>query len=248
MGSSVPSWMHWTRAERPRQAVVLAHGVMSHAGWFAGLTRELALRGTSSIAVDRYGSGVVREHANAYDADAWVEQLLAAIEALRAEQAKVSLFGWCWGARTAILAARKNTASHLVLAAPGLAMTASVRARQAELVASSAETLALPFPTRDFSEDAAICDRIDADALAWTGQPRRFLAPSLATRDDALASLSTLKMPIAALLAGDDRIVDNHRVSQLLAGHPIETLRGGHALVLESPALVAERVVAAIAT
>jgi hypothetical protein len=54
-------------------------------------------------------------------------------------------------------------------------------------------------------------------------------------------------MPIAALLAGDDRIVDNERVSQLLAGHRTETLRGGHALVLESPALVAERLVAAIA-
>jgi len=221
---------------------------MSHAGWFTPLAEALALRGISTVAVDRPGSGDARQQSGAFDPAAWVDGLVDAMQTLSHEVERCSLFGWCWGARIAILAAQRRAPHHLVLAAPGLAMTASLRARAAELRAMDVDPLPLPFPISDFSDDASVIATIREDRLAWTSQPRAFLDPSRAVLDAALASLPRLAVPRTTILAEGDRIVDNVATAALVAGAPIVRVPGGHALVLESPARIAELVAAAILT
>jgi pimeloyl-ACP methyl ester carboxylesterase len=155
----------------------------------------------------------------------------------------VSLLGWCWGARTGVRAAARFGPAQLVLAAPGLAIAATVRAAADAAAEVPGEEVALPFATAAFSDDAAIVARIDDDPLAWRSQPRAFLAPSRAALADAIAALPTLRVPTTVLLAAEDRIIDNEGVRRLLPDARTVTLRGGHALVLESPALVADEIV-----
>jgi len=233
------------RADRPRATIVMAHGVMSHAGWLAPLGRALAARGVTAVAVDRPGSGLARDLPGAVDPKAWVDSLIDALPGH--EAGPVALFGWCWGARPAILAAEQAHVDHLVLAAPGLAMAPGIRARAAELASMEQDPLPLPFDVADFSDDAEIVARIRSDELAWTGQPRAFLAPSRAVLDAALAALPRLSMPHTTILADRDRIVDNDAVTRLVTEGTIARLPGGHAVVLETPESVAERVAAAIA-
>jgi alpha-beta hydrolase superfamily lysophospholipase len=228
-----------------RAAIVMAHGVMSHAGWLRPLGEHLAGHGIDAVAVDRAGSGQARERPGRCDPEVWVGDLVAAVEALRAAHDRVALLGWCWGARSAIVAASRSPVERLVLAAPGLAMAGHVRARAAELAAMSADPLPLPFGIDEFSEDPAVIARIRGDGAAWSSQPRAFLAPSRALLEAALMALPRLQTPRTTVLAEGDRIVDNTAVARLLGGSPI-TLPGGHALVLESPARVASEIAAAV--
>ena len=238
--------LHVRSASRARAGLVLLHGVMSHAGWFASLREELAARGVSSIAVDRRGSGAATLSPGICDADAWAADVAAAVTQLRTELDRVALFGWCWGARGALVAATQLPIEHLILAAPGIAMAEAVRARALELAAAPGDPVALPFPIEAFSDDPSVLSWIRNDERAWRSQPRAFLPVSRALLEEALAAIPALRVPVTTFLAAQDRIVDNDRIAALLPGHPVQVLPGGHALVLESPALVAERTVAAI--
>jgi acylglycerol lipase len=234
------------RATNPRAALVLSHGVMSHAGWLQPLCEALAQRGITAAAVDRPGSGQRREDPGACEPERWIAGLTEAVEALRGEGAPVSLLGWCWGARTAVLAAERVRPDRLVLAAPGLVMAEAVRARATALAAGDADPVPLPFAIEAFSDEPRVIDFIRADRLAWTGQPRAFLAPSRAVLGRALAVLPALDLPVHVLLAERDRIVDNAATTAMLSAATLRRLPGGHALVLEDAAAVADAIAAAL--
>jgi len=233
-------------APNARAGLVLSHGVMSHAGWFDTLAERLVARGISVAAVDRAGSGLARDRAGACDAETWVADLAAAAESLALTIPKVSLLGWCWGARAAILAAKRWRPSQLVLVAPGLAMAANVRARASALAQTVGPRLGLPFEIEAFSDDARVLAWIREDPLAWRDQPREFLAPSRAIMDEVLRVLPKLDVPTTVILARGDRLIDNLGIERMIAPRTAEYLAGGHALVLESPDVLAERVARAL--
>jgi len=227
-----------------KRAVVLVHGVMSHAGWFERLTGALAEEGVSSIAVNRRGSGRARTLDGVVDSRAWIDDVRSAQAYLRERGAHVAVVGWCWGARLAVVSASIDAPDQLILVAPGLAMAPLVRSRAAALAASTEDPSPLPFGAELFSASSDVQKWISDDPLAWKTQPRAFQATSRGLLDQALSRLPTLTLPIATLLADGDRIVDNAGVEKLVASHPIVHLPGEHALVLESPGALARELVA----
>jgi alpha-beta hydrolase superfamily lysophospholipase len=220
--------------------VVLAlHGVMSHAGWFTELGGELAARGVALWGIDRRGSGRARHLSGTVRLEEWIADVSAVADIARA-QSRVALFGWCWGARLALAAhAAHPVADRLILAAPGLAMSQLVRDRAARAEAEPGDTVPLPFDETAFSLEREIRTFIRADPLRWQSQPREFVSRSRVLLQQALEVLPTIRSPILALLAEGDEVVDGPAVRQLLHGHEIRALPGGHALILETPSHVA---------
>lgn len=237
---------HLVAVEGARVGVVMSHGVMSHAGWFAGFAEGLRQQGVASIAVDRRGSGAAKDAPGACDPEAWVSDLMAAMDAMKARTPRVVLLGWCWGARSAVVAAARRPPDHLVLMAPGLALTEQVKQRVAEIRASDEDPAPLPFEIEMFSEEPSVIEWIRSDRLAWRSQPRAFIAPSGRIQIDALSALARPKSPMTTFLATTDRIVDNAAITDLVGGR-VHQLPGGHALILESPTEVARRVSESIA-
>ncbi len=225
--------------------VVMSHGVMSHGGWFARFSAALARHQVSSVAIDRRGSGLAKGRPGQNDPEAWVEDLVAAMDDMQTRVSRVVLLGWCWGARSAVVAATRRPPAHLVLMAPGLALTPMVKRRVDEIRARSEDPASLPFEIEAFSDDPDVLGWIRADALAWRTQPREFIPASTRIQSDAIAALARVRSPVTTFLAEGDLIVDNGAVAALVPGR-VETLPGGHALILESPDAVAARVVEAI--
>ncbi|MEO6951018.1 MAG: alpha/beta fold hydrolase [Polyangia bacterium] len=230
-----------------RHSIVLIHGVMSHAGWLEPLAEALAERGIASVAVDRRGSGRATSLVGTAEPNHWLHDIRVAQAHLRSKGHRVALLGWCWGARLALVSASIDPPDQIFLAAPGLAMAPQIRARAAALAAGTEDPVALPFDVDVFSSDPEVTQRIRADELAWRTQPRSFLAPSRGLLDRAISVLPGLSVPITTLLADSDRIVDNATVERLLAPRQIVRLPGEHALVLEAPALLADRLVSLLA-
>lgn len=237
--------MHSIDVANAATGIVMSHGVMSNAGWLQRFARALAVRGSASIAVDRRGCGTALSAEGRNDPKAWVADLVAAMDTMSARVQRVVLLGWCWGARTAILAAKARPPEHLVLMAPGLALTDRVKQRIAEIRATSEDPTSLPFELDAFSDEQHVLDWIRSDELAWRTQPRAFLAPSAQVQTDAIVALPTLTMPITTFLAATDHIVDNAAIRKLVRG-PVIEVSGGHALILETPDAIADRLVAAL--
>lgn len=239
--------LHIRDVPRARNGVVLIHGVMSHAGWLAPLADALAERGIASVAVDRRGSGRASSLGGTAEPNHWLHDIRTAQGHLRRKGHRVALFGWCWGARLALVSASIDPPDQIFLAAPGLAMAPSIRARAAALATGTEDPVALPFDVDLFSSEPSVMARIRADELAWRTQPRSFLAPSRGLLDRAISVLPGLTLPIITLLADSDRIVDNAKVEALLAPRQVVRLPGEHALVLEAPTLLADRLVSLLA-
>lgn len=224
----------------------MTHGVMSNATWLASLAEALVARGISAMAIDRSGSGEASDRPGRNDADHLVSEVARGIELFASELDEVSVMGWCWGARTAILASEVARPRRLVLVAPALAPRPEVHERAMRLAQRPGDDVELPFTADDFSDEPAVRTFIRADARAWKTQPRAFLRPSQELLARAVAAVPRLGMPISVMLASDDKIVDNLAVERLFGGHEVVVARGGHALVLESPELVADFVSAAL--
>ena len=222
-----------------KHTLVATHGVMSHAGWFSALAEALNAAAVDVVAVERRGSGLARELPGVCDSSLWVTDIVEAM--VTCETPDVSLLGWCWGARTVILAAAVRAPRTMLFIAPGLAVQPHIIARGNEIRRSTEDPAPLPFAVDSFSRDPKVLAWIAADPLAWKGQPRPFVEYSLATMAQAIDALPTVDVPMHTFLASDDQIIDNDAVAKLLRRGPIETLEGGHALILEAPALVAER-------
>lgn len=226
-----------------RHGVVLIHGVMSHAGWLAPLAEALAERGVASVAVDRRGSGRATSLGGTAEPNHWLHDIRVAQAHLRSKGHRVAVLGWSWGARLTLVSASIDPPDKIFLAAPGLAMAPSIRVRAAALGAGTEDPVALSFDVDLLSSDPGVMQRIRADELSWRTQPRSFLAASRGLLDRAICLLPNLAVPITTLLAEADRVVDNARVERLLASHPIVSLPGEHAFVLEAPTLLADRMI-----
>jgi pimeloyl-ACP methyl ester carboxylesterase len=229
--------------DEARWSVVALHGVFSHGAWFRELGEALARDRIATLALDRRGCGASAKEGEG-DARAWIEDVRVALETAGPPERPRVLLGWCWGARVALAALGAGVkADRLVLVGPGLAMSESVRARAAEAVQTSSETIALPFDVADFTDDPEICARIEADPVRWRSQPRAFVEASRAVTVEALRVLPGLELPMLTILATKDRLIDNDAVARLAAKGDLCRIPGGHALILERPVEVARAIV-----
>lgn len=216
------AWRH----ARPAAAVVLVHGLQSHAQWFAEAAEALLDRGVTVYAVDRRGSGsspAVRGDVARY-AD-WYGEVAEVVRLARREcpHAPVHLVGHCFGANVALgyaLSAEAGVDS-VVMLTPGLYVRPDYTPLQKLRIAAAgllAPAARFPVPQRDdlFTRDPEVLAWIASDP----GGARRLTARCLLQMNRMVRELRRkapgLRVPVLVLEAGRDRLSDNRRNRALL--------------------------------
>ena len=215
-----------------RTALIYLHGTSSHAAWFDGPADMLCARGYDVHCLDRRGSGINRENRGFPSGyvDSY-ETLLADIhilvQSLRGRYDRVYLVGLSWGGKLAMAHAlmHPEDCDGLVLITPGLRALVGLTAWQKVKVYLWTHMLphaAIPIPIRPelFTTTPEFLEKIRRDPLRLTVACTRFFWQSARLDDLVTGRMSRSRLPILVFLAGQDRIIDNAGVKQLL-------LRGG---------------------
>jgi alpha-beta hydrolase superfamily lysophospholipase len=205
------------RAQAPLGALVLVHGLQSHAGWFADAAEGLSARGLSVYALDRRGSGSspgVRGDIGRYGE--WLDEIDAALALAAREHEHVHLLGHCFGANLALACALRTPVRSLTMLTPGLHVlprySPAVRARVLA-AALAAPTTRFPVPQRDeqFTRDPDVLAWIRADRQGARTLTARALIEAERLARHVRRDVGKLRAPLLVLEARHDRISDNRR-------------------------------------
>ena len=178
-------YLRW-RSERspPSAAVIVLHGIASHAGWFAETAADLNRHGVEVYGLDRRGSGRSggpRGHLDRYErALDDVEQLVRLVAAEHTDT-PVFLAASSWAAKLAVVYAAQRAAplSGLLLLGPGLLPRVNlspwqwVRVVAGHLVRPMAR-LPIPLTPELYTANPPYRDFIRADPLRLLDATLRF--------------------------------------------------------------------------
>ncbi len=222
--------VRWWLPAQPRGAILYFHGIESHGGWYEGSGSMLAELGWAILMPDRRGSGRnERERGHAESHHRLLSdgaELINAITA-RCGIARVHLVGVSWGGKfaCALAATEAQRVASLSLVAPGLFPVIDVPAGEKlriawELLADPRRAHPLPIHhTSMFTNNPLKRDFVERDPLRLCEATAAFL---LASRrlDRVARSLggSAWRGGVHALLAGQDRIIDNARTREFVRG------------------------------
>gem|GEM_PF-200382 len=254
--------IHYRRWGCPEgeDAVLILHGGMSHSGWQAPLAIQLRsmMPELTVIAADRRGCGLNDKRGDLGSVHALIEDVTQHVEFLKKSFKRVHLAGWCQGAQYAAVAASRmpDAVSSLMLMAPVFFSNErfrSVLSISEKIVwAMIAEfklkpehdhaCIPVPMEAADFTLVDEWLDFIEKDDLKTI-----FLNLKSTRIMDEIQEMSWFAMlqnriPVLAIMAEQDRIVDNNKVKQLLdslfsgdTGNQLITLNSGHAIQFEKP-------------
>ena len=248
--------------------VVILHGGMGHSGWLAPLTMQL--RSMSDIIVvspDRRGSGLNQHRGDLGSVQTLIEDVVKHIEFLKRSFNKVHLAGWCQGSQYASIAAAKlgNTLSSLILLAPGFFWNERIRSvlKSTEKTVlkmffefnlkpeRSRACIPLPMEATDFTLIDEWLDFIETDDLKTTMITLNSLSIMNEVQELSRVAMPKINIPVLAIMAKDDRMVDNNKVLQFI-GHLFSpgdnqnrmiSLKSGHAVQFERPKEVAHELI-----
>ena len=259
-------YRRWGPAEGDDVLVIL-HGGMSHSGWQAPLaTAVRAVEPTMAIvAPDRRGCGLNAGHGDLGSVRSVIEDVVTHIEFLKTSFKRVHLVGWSQGSQYAAVAAQQAGAllASLILLAPGFFWNERFRSviKIAEnnifsmvknlKVKPAREQAYVPIlmEAADFTLQDEWLDFIENDDLKTT-----MVTMKTAHIVDEIQALSwpailENKLPTLAILAENDRMVDNRKVRQFLGhmfpgetGNRLVRLASGHAVQFEMPGDVAAEI------
>ncbi|MCX7934318.1 MAG: 2-dehydropantoate 2-reductase, partial [Planctomycetota bacterium] len=249
-------WRFWGE-EGASDVALCLHGVESHSAWFEEVAVCLVEKKWACVAFDRPGwgrSAGERGHLASYREA--LRQVVSGAAALRRHFTRVHLVGLSWGGMLALYTALRRGIffDSLTLIAPGiwpavrLPWWSILRLAAALAARAPQRRVALPIDVSWFTRrkdrsayiqrDPQRVTEVTASFCLETLKMRRFIAEHLPLRQVRKG---------CALLAGDDRIVDNAATERSLrpAGLAISLFAGAaHSLVFESPARVAEEIIA----
>lgn len=249
----------WGEAEG-EDALLVLHGGMSHSGWQAPLANALRSlsRDISIVAPDRRGCGLNEKRGDLGSVNLVIGDVVTYVEFLRKSFKRVYLAGWGQGAQYASIAAVKmgDALSGLALLAPGFFWNERFRS-----VISIAEKIVLdmidefelspgrdqayvpvPMEPTDFTLLPEWLDFIANDELKTTMVTMKTVNIMGAVQELSWSAILQNRLPLLAILAENDRIVDNFKVRQFI-GHMfpekrqnrLVTLDTGHAMHFEKP-------------
>ena len=256
----------WGKTEGD-DVVIILHGGMSHSGWQAPLAKQL--RSMSSeitvIAPDRRGCGLNEQRGDLGSVPAVIDDVVKQVEFLKGSFRRVHLAGWCQGSQYAAIAATRlgDKLSSLILLTPGFfwnerfrsvlsiaekIMTVMVSAFKLKPERNHA-CIPIPMEATDFTLIDEWLDFIENDDLKTT-----LITLKTASIMDEIQELSWFAMlqnrlPVLAIMAENDRIVDNNKVRQFI-GHffsgenknRMVSIASGHAIQFERPEEVATEI------
>ncbi|MDP1992123.1 MAG: alpha/beta fold hydrolase [Syntrophales bacterium] len=258
----------WGKTEG-EDAVVILHGGMGHSSWLAPLAKQLRSMSPdiTVVAPDRRGCGLNQHRGDLGSVQSLVEDVVKHVEFLKRSFTRVHLAGWCQGSQYASIAAERLsvTLSSLILLAPGFFWNERFRSvlRSAEKIVlkmifgfklkpeRSRACIPLPMEATDFTLVDEWLDFIENDDLKTTMITLNSLSIMDEVQELSWVVTPKINLPVLAIMAKNDRMVDNNRVLELI-GHlftPGEnqnrliSLKSGHAIQFERPKKVAYEII-----
>jgi len=215
-----------------RVALVYFHGIESHAGWFDQAARMLQGHGLDVFCLDRRGSGINQEnrglrsghtesmHELFADIDAFVEPLADHYE-------RIVLVGLSWGGKLALAysISHPDKAADLVLITPGIRALVDVSPIEklgifiTSFIAPHTR-FATPIEPEMFTTTPEYLAYIKADPLRLQDATARFFMTSHALDGFVERRTRENQLPVLLYLAGNDRIIDNDGVVEVLRRSP----------------------------
>ncbi len=239
-----------------QDVVVMLHGGMSHAGWQEPLGAALvAAAPVTFIAVDRRGSGLNDRRGHIPSPEQVLTDLAELLRDLNGRYHRIHLAGWCFGGQVATAVAGRladqGLITSLILVAPGFffnerysdVLRLSIESAQAaveefELRPDPARPyVKVPLEPADFTTRPQWREFIERDELKLT-----LVSDGTVTAWEELAHIAEREfarlgdLPVLAVLAGGDRLVDNPRVREFLSDRKqitIADVSTGHAVHFE---------------
>jgi len=257
----------WGKTEG-EDVVLILHGGMSHSGWQAPLANQMRSLSPdiTVVAPDQRGCGLNEKRGDLGSVQSGIEDVVKHVEFLKRSFRRVHLAGWCQGAQYASVAAARlgKTLSSLILLTPGFFWNERFRS-----VISIAEKIVLKmiseFRLKPEGNHACIPISMEATDFTLVDEWLDFIES-----DDLKTNMITLKsinimdevqelswfamlqntLPVLAIMAKNDRIVDNDKVLQFI-GHlflgenqnRLVSLESGHAVQFERPKEVAAEII-----
>ncbi|MCX5819464.1 MAG: alpha/beta fold hydrolase [Deltaproteobacteria bacterium] len=248
--------------------VMILHGGMSHSGWQAPLANQLLSLSPdiTVVAPDQRGCGLNEKRGDLGSVQSGIEDVVRHIEFLKKSFNRVHLAGWCQGAQYASVAAARlgNTLSSLILLAPGFFWNERFMS-----VISIAEKIVLkmitefklkpegnhacipiPMEATDFTLLDEWLDFIESDDLKTTMITLKSINIMDEVQELSSVAMTKINLPVLAIIAKDDRMVDNDKVTQFISHlfvgenqNRMISLKSGHALQFERPEEVAKEMI-----
>ncbi len=244
--------------------LLLLHGGMSHSSWQAPLAKAmLALSpDVSIVAPDRRGCGLNADRGELGSVRQVIEDVIEQIHFLKHSFSRVHLAGWCQGCQYAAIAAAEvnHQVSSLILLTPGFFWNARFRS-----VISTTERVVrdmmsefklkpdrnrvcipIPMEAADFTQVQEWLDFIERDKLKTTQVTVKTVSIMDEIQELSWSAILQTHLPMLAVLAEKDRIVDNNKVQQFLGclfdkegKNRLIKVDSGHAIQFEMPEKIA---------
>jgi L-alanine-DL-glutamate epimerase-like enolase superfamily enzyme/pimeloyl-ACP methyl ester carboxylesterase len=240
--------------------LVVLHGGMSHSAWQRPLADAARALSTMTVfAPDRRGCGLNAGRGDLASADRSVEDVVEHLRMLAGRFERIHLAGWCQGGQYAAVAAERvqheRALATLLLITPGLFWNARFRSvidmtervAQAlithfDLAPGRDESFApIPLQATDFTQMPDGLDFIDADPLKTTEVTLKSVIVMDEVQERSWEAILGVRLPLFAMTASADRIVDNQKVRAYLGpllaapGNRLMEIDAGHAVQFERP-------------
>jgi pimeloyl-ACP methyl ester carboxylesterase len=211
------------------------------------------------FAPDRRGCGLNAGRGDLASADRSVEDVVEHLRMLAGRFERIHLAGWCQGGQYAAVAAERvqheRALATLLLITPGLFWNARFRSvidmtervAQAlithfDLAPGRDESFApIPLQATDFTQMPDGLDFIDADPLKTTEVTLKSVIVMDEVQERSWEAILGVRLPLFAMTASADRIVDNQKVRAYLGpllaapGNRLMEIDAGHAVQFERP-------------
>jgi len=259
-------YRRWGRAEGD-DVVLILHGGMSHSGWQAPLANRFQSISPdiTVVATDRRGCGLNEQPGDLNSITAVIGDVVTQIESLKRSFKRVHLAGWCQGAQYAAIAGARlgDELSSLILLTPGFFWNERFRSVLSvsekiilEMIASfkikperNHACIPIPLEATDFTLIDEWLDFIEKDPLKTTLVTLKSVSIMDEIQELSWSAMLQNRLPVLAIMAEQDRIVDNNKVTQFI-GHLFSggnrnrmvSMACGHAIQFEKTEEVATEI------
>jgi len=210
-----------------REVLVFVHGLKSHAGWFLETGAAFAEKGIKVYAFDRRGSGKSQtRRGHIEDYRFWLEDIGSVIDLARRENPGhiPHLLGHCFGAKLALaytIGAQNSINSLTLIAPPQFSLKTNISFIEKckvlmTLISGKEFTVCVPIRDDMFTRNPEKNRFIQEDMLRLQTMTTRFCLGVLKIDRIINKNLDKISIPTLILLARDDDVVDNRRITKKL--------------------------------
>ncbi|MCA9083203.1 MAG: alpha/beta fold hydrolase [Planctomycetaceae bacterium] len=222
------TFRHWTASDQKLGNIVAIHGIQSHSGWYEYSSARLAQAGYDVYFADRRGSGLnTSDRGHSDHGLRLLNDVRSLIDLVRQEDSSspVTLLGLSWGGKiaAAFAATYPGLIDCLVLLYPGLKTRIgprwweSVLLRLARLHDIRRREVPVPLSNpKQFTGSPEAQQFIRDDRLAIHLVTTGFLNSGRDLDRIISTSKQSIRHPVLLMLAGNDQIIDNRAVRQIV--------------------------------